>query len=1048
MTLGEYLDRYKALINKYFSDTEKYAEERAQALHDFLAEMKGYYDSAISGVTTLIDHKIKGVQKQKDAALKAIEAERKAATEAYEKRIEEIDKVIKQKNKEIKQYEKVIKQLEKQKKALEKQKKEYEKQKTLIQKNSIDPLQKEIELIQKANNERDRQLQLQKDLYELERLQNQRTQFIYKDGQMVYQNDPEAARQQREQVNKDEQEDQVAKLEKQIELYETQIEQIERQQELIDEQIEKLDEQIEIYQEIIEGINEEISALEEEKEAIQETLDEINKFYDELKASTEEYFDSLIESLEETKSKWEELAEIDKIASAWKDVGGIMEGLGYSVEDVLNDVPGAFDAFKEAYIETLVGLNGGNEEYLRGLSEVTGKSVEELKKMGGAAKDAATEAKEPLEEVGNSIEKVGTKASGATGNVDNLATSTGTLATNANEASTNLGDVDEKVGNITDKSTALDSVKSSFNELRNALQAINSYTNLPEIAEAIGTTADGFTTLSNLDLATLGMNFDAIGTALEKCRMALSENEGGVASKMERIGAVDLTNLAVQLASVSNRMQEIATAMSGGETGVPVADSFERISQTAEQFNLLAAALQLCADAVGGGVDDPTGGLVGAINSLNEITFEEGLIAQFNALKESVDAVTNALGGSAGGGEEEGGGAKKQKKAYGKGESGGGSGSESEGGGGDTLTSALENVQSVAETTIGTQAITEEGSEGDGTVIGDFGALATTVGTARNAIGLGETEGEATLIGAVQNLGVIDNDVMRGGEGGEGGVIGDWNEFNEILGQAEEHITAMVKGLESLEENYSTTLKVTLEIEGDTEFTGTAVRGNRKGHYSFNILEAIGLPGEGGEWEGAVGHRKKQGKAHLSGTAKWGGDWAYDGGSTLISEIGPELVVFPDGHFEVFDRPQMVDLPKGSVIFNHLQTDEILDTKNQVHHLSKGSANANGTMGMTPLSIADPEQYQQLMQTAELLRVNTDDMNYSLGDIQYATDDIKKAVESITNNNTNNANITFGDLYFQLNGITSEEVMSEVGNALEKEFSGLALNAYQRAMKH
>lgn len=75
-------------------------------------------------------------------------------------------------------------------------------------------------------------------------------------------------------------------------------------------------------------------------------------------------------------------------------------------------------------------------------------------------------------------------------------------------------------------------------------------------------------------------------------------------------------------------------------------------------------------------------------------------------------------------------------------------------------------------------------------------------------------------------------------------------------------------------------------------------------------------------------------------------------------------------------------------------------------------------------------------------------MAYSLGDIQFATDDIKKAVESITNNNANNANITFGDLYFQLNGITSEEVMSEVGNALEKEFSGLALNAYQRAMKH
>ena len=190
--LKTYLARYRDLIEKYFGDTEKYAEERAEALHDYLEEMKGYYDSAISGVTTLIDHKIKGIQKEKDAALKAIEEERKAATAAYEQRIEEIDKLVKEKNKEIKAYEKVIKQIEKQKKAIEKQKKEIEKQKkafedqkktldkqkTLIQKSYIDPLNEEIDLMQKANEERDRQLKLQTDLYELERLQNQRTQLV------------------------------------------------------------------------------------------------------------------------------------------------------------------------------------------------------------------------------------------------------------------------------------------------------------------------------------------------------------------------------------------------------------------------------------------------------------------------------------------------------------------------------------------------------------------------------------------------------------------------------------------------------------------------------------------------------------------------------------------------------------------------------------------------------------------------------------------------------------------------------------------------------
>ena len=176
--LQTYLAKYRDLIEKYFHDTEKYAEERAQALHDYLAELKGYYDAAISGVTTLIDHKIKGVQKQKDAALKAIEAERKAATAAYEQRIEEIDRLIKQKNKEIKQIEKAKKALEKQIKVLESQRKELEKQKTAIQKNSIDPLQKEIDKMREANEERDRSLTLQKKLYELERAQNQRTQLV------------------------------------------------------------------------------------------------------------------------------------------------------------------------------------------------------------------------------------------------------------------------------------------------------------------------------------------------------------------------------------------------------------------------------------------------------------------------------------------------------------------------------------------------------------------------------------------------------------------------------------------------------------------------------------------------------------------------------------------------------------------------------------------------------------------------------------------------------------------------------------------------------
>ena len=147
--LATYLNAYKALIEKYFSDTEKYAEERAKALHDYMQELKGYYDSAISGVTTLIDHRIKAVQKQKDAALKAIEDERKAAKAALEERKKEIEKEIKARQSQIKEIEK-----------------------------AKEAVQAEIDKINQANKERENAINLQKSLYELERAQQQRTKLI------------------------------------------------------------------------------------------------------------------------------------------------------------------------------------------------------------------------------------------------------------------------------------------------------------------------------------------------------------------------------------------------------------------------------------------------------------------------------------------------------------------------------------------------------------------------------------------------------------------------------------------------------------------------------------------------------------------------------------------------------------------------------------------------------------------------------------------------------------------------------------------------------
>ena len=129
-----------------------------------------------------------------------------------------------------------------------------------------------------------------------------------------------------------------------------------------------------------------------------------------------------------------------------------------------------------------------------------------------------------------------------------------------------------------------------------------------------------------------------------------------------------------------------------------------------------------------------------------------------------------------------------------------------------------------------------------------------------------------------------------------------------------------------------------------------------------------------------------------------------------------------------------------------MQTEEILDGKNQVRHLAGGNANPTLPSNFTPLSQSNPEAFNTLVQNAELLRVNTEDMKTDLSNIGYATDDIKRAVQNITNNTNMGTTITFGDLQFTCTGITSAEVLNEVGNALQREFQGLTLNAYQRAV--
>ena len=115
--------------------------------------------------------------------------------------------------------------------------------------------------------------------------------------------------------------------------------------------------------------------------------------------------------------------------------------------------------------------------------------------------------------------------------------------------------------------------------------------------------------------------------------------------------------------------------------------------------------------------------------------------------------------------------------------------------------------------------------------------------------------------------------------------------------------------------------------------------------------------GIGGVVEGAVGDTvdwvsgwfNADGTAHAYGTAHASGNWGLPQSEhdSLVGELGPEMVVDPRSgrYYTVGDNgAEMVDLPKGAIIFNHKQTESLLK---HGYVTSRGKAYADGNAHLT-----------------------------------------------------------------------------------------------------
>lgn len=701
---------------------------------------------------------------------------------------------------------------------------------------------------------------------------------------MHYVNDTKGARDAKEKVDQAKLEIEIANKQKQIDLIEKEIDLLNEKKEAINEQIDLLDEEIErineYYDKEIEKVekfyDEQIKAIDAQIESIDRQIEALQK----QREQTEKYYESLIEGLEKSKSKYEELTEIVEKA----ELSAKLKQLGIDEEALLNGSEEEFQKLKNAYMDVVMQLNSGNDEVLSALQELSG--------YNGTAPAM-------LEDSNGKLDEMNGKLDTSNQNVGNVNSSLGETATTTSNVTSNVADLN---ANLSETSTIITTEQAAFDALRQKIDEV-----ITAINEKITATQTAQATT-------------AIATTTEMaCYMLLKEK---ILEVKESLDAISNTVTTLDATPVNN----LTTA-----------------------FQLLYNQLLLVSTTLGAGMEGAeegaVGGIASAIQALNEISLEDGIIAQFTNLKTAVDEVTAAIGGGGGGdsesssGGEGSGGSGGGSKGGSSGKSGGGD-SEGEGGGGGSLTDAITQMSDTAIEKIG-----EPDAEGDGTVIGEFGALETAVNDVTAAIGSADSEGgegsgggeeDGNLIGSIIDLGEQTEETL--GESGGDGVIGRFEEFSDVIGEAEAHVKGISEGLDEIDgKEVECIIKVNIEVSGSTGFTGSA-----------QVLGSMNL-------DSAEYNAKYKGNAHYEGTAEVTGDWGVkQGGETLVGELGQELVVFPNGRFRTIgdNGAEFVNIPAGSIVFNHLQTRELLSKGNIVGRgrmlatgtaLAQGTAHANGT---------------------------------------------------------------------------------------------------------
>lgn len=959
----DYVQYLRALYYKYYKDKEKYAENFAKAEADYLNSVKEMYEDVFSGLSGQIDDQISKLEtakskasdslnKQKTAAVNALKAEKAAAVAAIEEQ---------------------IKAVKKQQEAIQDQ---------------IDAYQDEIDAINDANDAREREITLQKALYDLDKLNSQRTNLVYSESKgMHYESDLSGIRDARESVQDAKDDIAIANLEKKIDL-------LEKEKDALDDIIDKLEDQKDAIEDYYDNL-----------------IDETEAYWDQVISDMEAAYDAQIEALNNAKDEIEKFQnDIEKAELATK----LAKMTGQSIDEIINALTSGdktvLDELKAQYYAVIKDMYSGNQELLDQFTAITNCDFSTMSGYLEATESAFKGIENTnFDVVKNGIESIQTAFATLDDQiaVSNLFGEASTLAEKGKAAAEEAGQA--YVGNLSH-------FFSSSEELADAGK------------QAVKTVADGMSSESasgetEEKAKEVGKNIsDGVGKGMTSDEAKAQQQEDAQTVKEN---TVDAMKEAFEINSPSEVIASLVGLYVGLGVGKGIVDAANdpEMSGYITQFvDSLTNQLKSAFDNLGNSgfidlgqilgitsTEDVEGAGTGSLSSifqqlLDDITelnnqFQtidiSNVILQFTNLKQAIADASAALGGDGAAMMSTG----TEGGSAGTGESGTGtSGSQKSSTMGGSLTEAMQTFGDTANEVLGGGEEGEGGGEdeeGGSGVIGKFTTLRSKVEDVTAAIGLGDDEGGSggkssgtgsnsedggTLIEALQ----AEQEVAMNEETGLPKQVSMWQELYDNINKCIEAVHRLIDALTELEE-----FSLTVIFKGHSKAGGTAEASGSIGYASGSMYVA--------------------GSAYAKGTAGLEKDQR-----ALVGESGTEMLI-RGNQWQLIGQhgAEYKDLKAGDIIFSAAQTKELMKhgKLRSRGHTVGGNSYADGTPLNGMFDFAGKELSSSALNniSAQLTGVLAP-MTSSIDTINRNVADLAASVSNVSSVNQT-SNITIGDIH-------------------------------------